>query len=153
MSIKQNGGAPGRDILSAIAWAENCEREILTGGRALSSPETVDAIAMGVRDPQRVRVLIVERIEAPADRDLQTLVNETGLFSGQLAGLTLGYGIYIVRGHETRQLISHECRHVHQYEQAGSIATFVPRYLAQILSLGYERAPYEIDAYEHEIRE
>lgn len=152
MNIELNGGLATRDILSAIAWAQNCEREILERGRALSPAETADALAMGVHDPQRIRVLVVERIAPPAERDLQRLVDSTGLFSGHLAGLTLGYGVYIVRGRETRQLISHECRHVHQYEQAGSVATFVPRYLAQILSLGYERAPYELDAYAHEIR-
>jgi sorbitol-specific phosphotransferase system component IIA len=153
MSIEDGGGRPGRDVLSAIAWAENCEREILARGRVLTPAETADAVAMGVRAPQRVRVLVVDAIAAPADDNLQALVHSTGLFSGQLDGLTPGYGIYIVRGRETRQLISHECRHVYQCESAGSIAAFIPQYLDQVLSLGYARAPFEIDAYAHEIRD
>jgi hypothetical protein len=56
-----------------------------------------------------------------------------------------------MKGQGSNRLISHECRHVHQYEVAGSIAGFLPLYLQQIVSYGYEQAPYEIDAREHEI--
>lgn len=39
----------------------------------------------------------------------------------------------------------------HQYEQAGSIAAFLPRYLQQIVTVGYNNAPFEIDARSHEL--
>lgn len=48
------------------------------------------------------------------------------------------------------RLASHECRHVVQYEEAGSIAAFLPGYLKQLADVGYENAPYEIDAKAHE---
>ncbi len=67
-----------------------------------------------------------------------------------MVGLTLGHCIYICLGHNSNRLLSHECRHVHQYEIAGSIATYLPNYLQQIVDFGYEDAPFEVDARAHE---
>ena len=50
-----------------------------------------------------------------------------------------------------RRLLSHECRHVFQYEQAGSIALFLPLYLDAIVRVGYENCPFEQDARAHEL--
>ncbi|MBV2129714.1 hypothetical protein [Arsukibacterium indicum] len=66
-------------------------------------------------------------------------------------GLTLGYGIYIKQGYLTRRLLSHELRHVHQYEQAGSHEAFLTRYIGDIIRFGYLDSPYEVDARYHEI--
>jgi len=74
----------------------------------------------------------------------------TGLLGPGMVGLTLGYGVYICRGHGTVRLLSHEFRHVYQYERAGSIAAFLPVYLHQIATVGYYNAPFEIDARAHE---
>jgi hypothetical protein len=49
------------------------------------------------------------------------------------------------------QLLSHECRHVYQYEAAGSIAAFLPVYIEQIVEFGYDDAPFEQDARHHEL--
>jgi hypothetical protein len=68
-----------------------------------------------------------------------------------MAGLTLGYAVFVCRGHETRRLLSHEFRHVFQYEQNGAIAGFLPLYLQQIVTMGYQNAPLEMDARAHEI--
>ena len=35
---------------------------------------------------------------------------------------------------------------MYQYEVAGSIEAFLPRYLKQIAEVGYERAQYEVEA-------
>ena len=59
--------------------------------------------------------------------------------------------MFICRGHETKRLLSHELRHVHQYEQAGSIAGFLPEYLQQIVAFGYAAAPLEQEARAHEV--
>lgn len=68
-----------------------------------------------------------------------------------MVGLTLGYAVLICRGHEASpRFLSHEFRHVHQYEAAGSIASFLPGYLQQIIAYGYPHAPSELDARAHE---
>jgi hypothetical protein len=42
--------------------------------------------------------------------------------------------------------LAHECRHVYQYEVAGSIDAFLSLYLKQVAEFTYERAPFELDA-------
>jgi len=57
-----------------------------------------------------------------------------------MAGVTLGQGIYVSDIHGTVRLLAHDCRHVHQYEQRGSIAAFLPAYVQQIIAFGYTSA-------------
>ena len=64
---------------------------------------------------------------------LRAAALQAGLLGPGMVGLTLGHAIFICRGHKTRRLLSHELRHVHQYEQHGSIAAFLPVYLGQIV--------------------
>ncbi len=92
----------------------------------------------------------VTRIPLPDDPELRDAAFRAGMLGPGTIGLTLGYGIYIVKDHRSNRLVSHECRHVYQYEVAGSIAAFLPQYLEQVLSVGYAAAPFEIDAREHE---
>jgi hypothetical protein len=68
-----------------------------------------------------------------------------------VTGLTLGYAILICHGHMSRRLLSHECRHVAQYEQARSIAALLPAYLGSIVQDGYWNCPFEQDARAHEL--
>jgi hypothetical protein len=136
----------------AIEWAEECEAEILRYGRPLDTKGLALARAVEVGDPERVRVQHVLGIPWPDDPALRRAAMATGLLGPGVEGLTLGHGIYIVGRRRDSPacgnpvLLSHECRHVHQYEQAGSIGTFLGEYLRQIAELGYEHAPYEVDA-------
>jgi hypothetical protein len=134
----------------AIAWAEARSSEILTSGVPLSDLGRRLAHLAGVNRPERVRVAQVARIPLPDDPELREATLAAGLLGPDTIGLTLGYGIYILKGHSSNRLLSHECRHVYQYEEAGSIAAFLPIYLEQILSVGYTAAPFEVDARAHE---
>jgi len=130
----------------AIGWAEASAGEILRAGRALDADGLALARSVGVLRPELVRVQSVATIPTPDDPSLRRAAMYTGLLGPHVAGLTLGHGIYIVSGHDSPRLLSHECRHVHQYEVAGSIAAFLRVYLKQIADFGYEDAPYEVDA-------
>ncbi len=134
----------------AIAWMHAQEFKILASGRALTDIETKLAIAVSVHDPARVRIKLVAQIPAPANPELCAIAFQTSLIGPHTGGITLGRGIYIRDGHFTDRLISHELRHVHQYETAGSIAAFLKNYLEQLATVGYERAPLELDAVQHE---
>ena len=116
----------------AIAWAEARSTEITTSGVPLTNLELRIAHLVGVQQPERVRILEVREIPQPQDPDLRQAVAATGFIGPHTIGLTLGYGIYIVAGRSTNRLVSHECRHVYQYEVAGSIRNFLPVYLEQI---------------------
>jgi hypothetical protein len=135
----------------AITWAESKSAEIIAKGVPLSDFDRKLAHLVGVRDPESIRILKVPVIPLPEDPELRQAAFAAGMLGANTIGLTLGYGIYLARGHKTNRLVSHECRHVNQYEVAGSIRTFLPQYLAQIAAYGYEQAPYEVDARTHEI--
>ena len=135
----------------AIAWAEEEQAAALTAGTPLNETGLRLARSVGVQFPERIRVLESASLPFPADPELASAALQAGLLGPDMVGLTLGYAIFILNGRGSTRLISHECRHVHQYEVAGSIAAYLPVYLEQIVTFGYDQAPYEIDARQHEV--
>jgi hypothetical protein len=136
---------------TAIAWANFQSDHVGLMGQPLSASLIGVARRVGVRQPERIRVKLVDQLPMPEEPLLKEAAIQTGLLGPHMAGLTLGYSIFIVHGQDTVRLISHECRHVFQYETLGSIEQFLPVYLQQIITLGYQGAPLEIDARAHEI--
>ena len=134
----------------AVRWADSEAARVLASGAALDETGRSIAASVGVSHPERVRFELVDAIPAPAHPMLQAAIRETGMLGPETRGLTLGYAIFIRRDAQGDRLLSHELRHVHQYERAGSIAAFLPVYLSQVLELGYANAPLEIDARAHE---
>lgn len=135
----------------AIEWATAHSNEVQQDGEPLSVAGMKLAAVVGVLRPERIRVKVVSSLPLPDDPELRRAALDTGLLGPGMIGLTLGYGIYVCEGHIDDRLMSHECRHVQQYEAAGSIARFLPVYLQQIADYGYHDAPHEVDAREHEI--
>jgi hypothetical protein len=135
----------------ATAWAEQSAAELCRTGSALNDEELSIARQVGVLQPESIRIALVDILPFPSDPQLRKAASATGLFGPKMTGITLGYGICIRKGHYSIRLLSHECRHVYQYEQAGSIAAFLRDYLQQIVDHGYRSAPLEIDARSHEI--
>lgn len=134
----------------AIAWAEARAREAAATSVALTEAGADIARRVGVQRPELIRVAVVDSLPLPEDPTVRAAALQTGLLGPGMAGLTLGYSVFIVRGQESVRLLSHEFRHVHQYEAHGSIAAFLRVYLQQIVELGYDNAPYELDARAHE---
>lgn len=135
----------------AIAWAETVAADVAARGVPLTTSEAADAATVGVCATEKVRVLIVPRLPLPDDVELRVAALQTGLLGPDMDGLTLGYSILIVQGKISRRLLSHECPHVAQYEQAGSIAAFLPQYLASIVQVGYYNSPFEQEAHLYEL--
>ena len=140
-----------RLLPGAIAWAEARARKAAEVGTPLTPDEQDVARAVGVSRPELVRIEMVgDRLPMPDDPVLRAAATRAGLLGPGMVGLTLGHSIFICQGHKTRRLVAHELRHVHQYEQHGSIAAFLPVYLSQVLTVGYQNAPLEQDARAHE---
>lgn len=139
-----------RLLPEVIAWADAQAAETLARGVPLTDFELRLARAVGVRYPERIRVAEGRALPLPSDPELRQAGLETGLIGPEMVGSTLGYAIHFVEGHRSDRLLSHECRHVQQYEAAGSIASFLPEYLRQIVAHGYEDAPLEVEARAHE---
>lgn len=134
----------------AIAWAEQQSRQAAEIGVELPEGLTGVARAVGVQHPERIRVAIYKSLPLTADPMLRAAALQTGLLGPQMAGLTLGYSVLVCQGDESVRLLSHEFRHVFQYETHGSIAAYLPVYLQQIVEFGYDKAPFELDARAHE---
>lgn len=135
---------------SAIKWAEARANEVAQSGNRLNENEIGIARAIGVIRPELIKITLVDSLPLPEDTQLKAAALQTGLLGPDMVGLTLGYSVLICNGHKTIRLLSHEFRHVYQYEQHGSIAGFLRVYLQQIVEQGYANAPFEIDARNHE---
>lgn len=131
---------------AAVAWAEAEAARGIAQGAPLTPAQADDARAVGVARPERIRVVTVDRMPFPETPSLAAIARDTGLLSPG----TLGHAVYVLRGQDTRRLLTHEFRHVHQYEAAGSIGAFLARYLQEIATVGYHDAPLEVDARQHE---
>ena len=132
-----------------VAWAEAQAAEAASQGTLLDAAGLALARRMGVERPELIRVWIQDELPMPEPPVLVKINEVVRLISPRMAGLTLGHSVIIRNGCANPFLLAHELRHVHQYEQEGSIAAFLDRYLHQILDVGYSDAPYEKDANEH----
>jgi hypothetical protein len=135
----------------AIEWAQARALEAATSGLALAETRVKIARAVGVVKPELIRILIVSVLPVPTHPGLREAALQTGLLGPDSIGLTLGHSVLVRLGHDTTRTLSHEFRHVYQYETAGSLTAFLPVYLQQIVTHGYDKAPFEIDARSHEI--
>jgi len=131
----------------AAAWATEQERKILRDGVSLSADEIADARAIVMKEPDRVRLLRVERIPRPTPPQLRAACDAIHFLTPATRGLTLGYGIFIRSDcWGDRLLIVHELAHVAQYERLGGILPFLRKYLFECLTVGYAAAPLELEA-------
>src|ERR1700758_3025690 len=79
----------------AVAWATEQEEEILSKGLPLLEAELFDARAIGVKEPERVRLLRVETIPRPSHPQLKAACDAIDFLTPATRGLTLRYGIFI----------------------------------------------------------
>ena len=131
----------------AVTWATEQEQNIVCAGVPLSEKEVTDARAIGVLNPNQVRLLQVETIPRPFQPQLRAACEAINFLTPATRGLTLGYGILIRSDWwEDRLLIVHELVHIAQYERFGGILPFLGSYLFECLTVGYSAAPLEQEA-------
>jgi hypothetical protein len=133
----------------AVKWVEYHERKILRSGVPLGGQELADAARVGVKFPEKIRLMHVDRIPLLNSEGLRLLALLLPMLSPNTVGLSLGYGIYVrSRWSHHRELIAHECVHTGQYERYGSTTGFLRAYLGECLQFGYLSAPLELEAIE-----
>lgn len=137
-------------IKLACMWVNQQQEYIDNFGAKLTPHQIALAIQVGVRQPERIRILTVEKIPSPNDETLSKLAEKLNFLGPGTLGITLGYCIYVRDGYVDDRLLSHEFRHVYQFEESGSIQVFIGEYLQQLIQYGYELSPFEIDSREHE---
>lgn len=114
----------------ARQWALAQEAVILQRGVPLSPRQTADAQRVGVRDPSRVRILVVDRVPLPDETELAEAANHAQIITDASRAVAIGYGI-IIRADcwQNRELILHQLVHVAQCERSGGLDCFVGQYI------------------------
>lgn len=132
----------------AVAWAAEQENMILRSGVPLTESQLADARQLGVRFPERVRLLQVSEIPMPVHPVLAAAAAMTNLISPFTAGMTLGHGIFIRDDcWGQRLLVAHELVHTSQYERLGGLEGFLRPYLMECLTPpGYPHGRMEQEA-------
>jgi hypothetical protein len=115
----------------ACAWAREQEAFILSRGSPLGPRRAADARLAGVRDIGRIRILVVDRMPLPENRELAEATRLTQIITHASRGVTFGHGI-IIRADAwgDRELVLHQFVHVAQCERAGGLESFVQSYLS-----------------------
>jgi hypothetical protein len=138
---KQDALAP-----AALRWLNETEASLLEGGRRLSSVEIAIAQAVGVQEPDRVRIVVLGGFPMPEDDALRMEAIRLGFGSTAEGGRTMGYVIMLKpRYAQARWVLAQELVHVAQQERMRREA-FVRRFLVEQELLGYRRAPLELEA-------
>ena len=131
----------------AASWVQRQERRMLRLGLPLSDVELSDARAIGVVEPEQVRLVQLDRVPFPTDPMLRTAAATIQFLTPATRGLALRYGIFVRSDcWRDRDLIAHELVHVMQYERLGGILPFLRRYLSECIRIGYPAAPMEQEA-------
>jgi hypothetical protein len=131
----------------AAQWATRQQQRVLCEGVPLSEKELADAKAIGVRNPERVRLLRVDVIPVPAHPMLKAAAASIHFLTAAPRGLALDKGIFIRTDYwRDRALIAHELVHTAQFQRLGGILPFLQTYIFQCSTVGYPNAPLELEA-------
>jgi hypothetical protein len=131
----------------AAQWAAEQERRALCQGVRLSDIEIADAEAIGVHNPERVRLLRVNEVPLPAHPALRAAAASMNFLTAAPRGLALHYGIFVRADcWRDRALIAHELVHTAQYQRLGGILPFLQTYIYQCATVGYPNSPLELEA-------
>jgi hypothetical protein len=131
----------------AAQWATTQQQRVLCAGVPLSADELADAKAIGVRNPERVRLLRVDVIPVPAHPMLKAAAASIHFLTAAPRGLALDKGIFIRSDYwRDRELIAHELVHTAQVQRLGGILPFLQTYIFQCAMVGYPNAPLELEA-------
>ena len=138
----------------ASRWIAEEQKCILLSGVPLTALQSADALSIGVKHPERVRLIQLEQIGLPSDPVLLELFRSLGLDKGTTWGRTFFYGIALRREcWDVRHKLAHELAHTKQYEELGSIDAFVRLYLTECLPPAhYGQGPLEREAQQVEER-
>jgi len=128
-------------------WVALHEARLLSKGLPLPSHLITWSKQHNISNPERSRLLHAKPIPLPAPLIVRRFLDKKGFPCIHLAGLSLRHGIYLAPNlPNPDQIIQHELIHTRQYQEAGSIFSFLRRYLFQCLTQGYESCDMEREA-------
>lgn len=114
----------------AVQWAKAQEAFVLRHGSSLSARHIADAKLAGIQEPDRVRVLVVDRISLPEDPSLAEASKRVGIVTEDTRCMGFGYALIIrVDAWHDRETILHNFVHIAQCERAGGLEQWCRQYL------------------------
>jgi hypothetical protein len=114
----------------AYQWAKAQEEYVLAHGAPLSPQHTADARLAGVKDCERVRVLVVDRIPLPEDPELAEAARRIQILTEDTRCVGVGHAIIIrAEAWGDRELLLHNLVHIAQCERSGGLEPWVRQYL------------------------
>lgn len=129
----------------ASHWVTSVEKDLWNFSRPLTPDETADAIAMGISQPDKIRVAIVERLPEPS-AELKHLAEQLRILTSRTESFICGRTILIkTHAPDQAKIILHELAHALQIERSGGVQAFLRKYFEQCLDYGNENCPMEIE--------
>ena len=115
---------------AAYEWAKAQEELVLAHGTSLSPQQMADARRAGVRDCERVRVLVVDRIPLPESGELAEAARRTRIITEETRCVGFGHALLIrAEAWGDRELLVHNLVHIAQCERSGGLEQWVQQYL------------------------
>lgn len=134
-----------------IAWASDTEVAGLSMGELLNEKQLVIAKEIGIKNPEKVRLVYVDEVPFPYENVVLRVVGEALGFIGE--GIVnnaqvFGYSIYVRKGYLlTTPSLAHELVHVLQIERS-SLEQVITQHFADLIKYGYENSPLEVEAFQ-----
>lgn len=114
----------------ATAYVAAQEELILKQGMPLSERQVADARLAGVRNPEKVRILVVDRIQPPDNEELAEAARQAQVITTASRAVTMGHGILLrADSWQDRELLLHQLVHVAQCERCSDLQSYVIQYL------------------------
>ncbi len=140
-------GQIARNFPKVVNWATKMEQVCLAAGQPLADLNRKDAEAIGIRQLDKVRIVISPQLPLPTDPELRHLTAQFQLIQGRTTGMIFGHGIALKEGKYDRRLIAHELVHVLQHERLGGIERFLRAYIREAFYPPYyPNGPLELEA-------
>jgi len=134
-----------------IEWAYATDAKGLEIGISLNSKELLLAADIGIKYPEKVRLIYVDEVPFPYENFALKMLGEALGFIGEGVvnnAQAFGYSIYIRNGYElNRPKLAHELVHVLQIENS-SLDKIITQHFSDLAVYGYEKAPLEVEAFE-----
>jgi hypothetical protein len=114
----------------AYQWTKAQEELVLAHGTALSPQHMADARLAGVRDCERIRILVVDRIPLPEGGELAEAARRAHIITEDTRCVGFGHAIIIrAEAWGDRELLLHNFVHIAQCERSGGLEPWVKQYL------------------------
>ena len=115
----------------AYQWAKAQEAYVLKLGVKLTARQRADAEQVGVQQIDCVRILVVDRIALPDDKELADAARQAQIITDSSRAVAIGYAVIIrADSWQNRELLLHQLVHVAQCERSGGLEPYVREYLS-----------------------